>query len=210
MSDHDLNILYQIMVRICCIDGVIGVGKTTILTELARRGYTVVEENVDDWLPYLDLFQRDKRRWAFTLQMKCLQSLSYMIDAMRTRYCNSNAIIFVERDIMSVAIFTNTAFSLNLITIEEYNLFCMYYNRLISEYAKPEWRILLDVPVDECVNRIYNRDRLSERESIDDEYIDELMRQYATISTDLTVNGLQNPSTIVDVILSHVDASGLN
>jgi deoxyadenosine/deoxycytidine kinase len=55
------------------IDGNIGSGKTTQLNLLEKVGWTVQREPIDDWP--LELFYKDKSRWALLLQMKILQTL---------------------------------------------------------------------------------------------------------------------------------------
>jgi deoxyadenosine/deoxycytidine kinase len=55
------------------IDGNIGSGKTTQLNLLEQSGWKVQREPIDQWP--LELFYKDKSRWALLLQMKILQTL---------------------------------------------------------------------------------------------------------------------------------------
>ena len=61
--------------KIICIDGLIGAGKSTILEKLKKKGYYVFKENLDEWGYFLDLFYKNKPRWAFTLQIAILNNL---------------------------------------------------------------------------------------------------------------------------------------
>lgn len=58
---------------IVVVDGNIGSGKSTLLKKLSSA-FHVVTEKIHDWP--LDEFYNDPRRWAFTLQVKILQSMS--------------------------------------------------------------------------------------------------------------------------------------
>ena len=59
--------------RHIAVAGNIGSGKTTQLDLLERKGWSVKREPIDEWP--LDLFYKDKSRWALLLQMKILQVL---------------------------------------------------------------------------------------------------------------------------------------
>jgi len=54
------------------IDGNIGVGKTTQLNILEKKGFRVRREPIDEWP--LDLFYKDMSRWALTLQLAIMQT----------------------------------------------------------------------------------------------------------------------------------------
>lgn len=55
------------------IDGNIGSGKTTQLNLLAKSGWSVKREPIDEWP--LELFYKDMSRWALLLQMRILQTV---------------------------------------------------------------------------------------------------------------------------------------
>ena len=55
------------------IDGNIGSGKTTQLDLLAKKGWSVKREPIDEWP--LELFYKDMSRWALLLQMRILQTV---------------------------------------------------------------------------------------------------------------------------------------
>ena len=64
------------MITIVSIDGMIGSGKSCVLDELERRGYTVFKEELDEWGSFLDHFYSNPTRWAFTLQMAVLVAMA--------------------------------------------------------------------------------------------------------------------------------------
>ena len=55
--------------KIICVDGVVGVGKSSLAEILADKyGYKLYEEPVIN-NPILDKFYYDKKRWSFPLQI---------------------------------------------------------------------------------------------------------------------------------------------
>ena len=55
------------------VDGNIGSGKSTVLTALAERGYTVHKEAIDKWP--LEEFYSDPVGWAMPMQLAVLHSM---------------------------------------------------------------------------------------------------------------------------------------
>ncbi|KMQ81967.1 thymidine kinase [Lasius niger] len=88
MGSTSLTKRWQIKI---CIDGIIGVGKSTLVRKLAKD-YTCFEEPVDRWtlLPY---FYRDPEKYGVALQ---LQILLTQFDQLQI-FKNINDVIIVER-----------------------------------------------------------------------------------------------------------------
>lgn len=159
---------------VVCIDGNIGVGKSTLLTELGKRGYTVIKEDLESWRWCLDNYYQDQDRWSFTLQMSILQSM-----ALQYRLINTlkDRIVFIERSPESGMIFTSNSYKNGSMTIEEYKVVESFY-KLFG--WNPHVTFLLVTSVENCMERITKRNRECEK-SITPEYIAKLNVEYSKL-----------------------------
>eukprot|EP00483_Globobulimina_turgida_P007437 UN07451 len=63
----------KVLPYVLCVEGNIGSGKSTLLSNLKRRGFTVIEEPVNDvWGQYLPRLYQDLKRWGFCFQMEAM------------------------------------------------------------------------------------------------------------------------------------------
>ena len=153
------------------VEGVIGVGKSTLARLLARPFAAatlleVVEEN-----PFLQDFYGDRARYAFQTETFFLLS----------RYRQQQAIVRPAvgvRSLVSDYLFAkNQLFaSLNL-SGDEWDLFLKLYRTLSERVEKPDLVIYLQADVDTLMARIAQRDRPFER-SMDRGYIEQLHAAY--------------------------------
>lgn len=181
-----------------CIDGNIGSGKSTVLGELASRGYDVIQEDVTSWQPYLDVYYADKQRWAFTLQSHILHSL--VSSQKPTRLC------FTERDPFACAIFTRNCYDLGLMNDLEYNLFCRYYSSFAI--TEPSLRFFILTDPEECLRRIKTRNRTSEQ-CITIDYLNSVAKSYsvayATLQNQVIyLDGSKFPCELADDIEKYI------
>lgn len=153
------------------IEGVIGVGKTT-LTHLLGDYLTsptifeAFEEN-----PFLSDFYHDKSRYAFQTELFFLltryrQQKSLIKDASSPHHLISDY-LFAKSKIFA---------SLNLIN-DEWDLFCHIYDELLERVVQPDLVVYLQASVETLMTRIFSRDRQYER-NMDIKYIDSLVRAY--------------------------------
>lgn len=165
--------------RYIVVEGVIGVGKST-LTRLLARPFAadtlleVVEEN-----PFLHQFYDDRARYAFQTETFFLLS----------RYRQQQAIVRPaagRRALVSDYLFAkNRLFaSLNLHG-DEWDLFLQLYRALSERVEKPDLVVLLQADVDTLMARIAQRDRPFER-NMDRAYIEQLAETYRRFFADYT------------------------
>jgi deoxyadenosine/deoxycytidine kinase len=159
------------MKQYICIDGNIGAGKSTVLDELKSRGYWVFQEDLPNWNWCLDLYYKDPKRWAFTLQMAILNSMTKQYDIIKNL---PNDLVFIERSPASGMVFTRNSLLNGDLTFPEFLLVENFYNRIGLISTKT---FKINTPVDECLKRIKSRNRQCEQEisllylqQIDDEY----------------------------------------
>jgi deoxyadenosine/deoxycytidine kinase len=188
------------MEKVYCIDGNIGAGKTTVLRELASRGFEVTEEDVTAWQPLLTAFYADAERWSFTLQMQILQSLSSKLSSLSS----SRRSVFVERDPLACAIFTRNSHRLGLMNDNEYGVFDKCFPAFNS--ARPSIRFYIETLPETCLARIKERDRESEN-AISLDYLESIHSEYARTYAGLKdsrviyLDGNKDPVEIADEIV---------
>jgi hypothetical protein len=101
------------------IDGNIGSGKTTQLNLLEQKRWTVQREPIDNWP--LELFYKDKSRWALLLQMKILQTLQPV---------ETKDVIIYERCLLSTRyVFWEHLLQKKLVRPEENDVYCYQYDK---------------------------------------------------------------------------------
>lgn len=157
--------------RYIVVEGVIGVGKTTLVEALAERldartVFEVFEEN-----PFLAQFYRDQRRFAFPTEMFFLLS----------RFQQQEA--FAQEDLFRTHSVSDYLFEKCRIfaglTLEdaELRLFDRMYEILVRQIPQPDVVVYLHAPVDTLVERIASRGRDYEQ-TIDPGYLTALDEQY--------------------------------
>lgn len=186
------------------IEGVIGVGKTTLTRLLAKpfNGQVlleVVEEN-----PFLSDFYGDRARYAFQTQTFFLLS--------RYRQQTKEVATQINRaNILSDYLFAkNEIFARQNLSREELELFYQLYRTLSEHVPKPDLVVYLQADVETLMARIALRDRPFERD-MDRQYITDLRDSYEeffatydetpllTIATD-ALNLVRDPQARAQVV----------
>lgn len=158
--------------RICCIDGNIGTGKSTVLNKLKDEGYLVFEEDLSNWGTLLDFFYQDPKRWMCTLQIKILTSMRSQYERMRAH--RGDTYVFVERSPISSMIFIENGVKNGCLTKDEETLIHDIYDRLAW---KPDISFYINTDVDTCFARMRTRNRECERD-VDKKYLQFLHEGY--------------------------------
>jgi deoxyguanosine kinase len=153
------------------IEGVIGVGKTT-LTRLLAKPFgadillEVVEEN-----PFLSDFYGDRARYAFQTQtFFALSRFKQQTNEVAPRVGQTNLLsdyLFAKNDI----------FARQNLTADELDLFQQLYGTLLERVPKPDLVVYLQADVETLMARIALRDRPFERD-MDRQYIADLHEAY--------------------------------
>lgn len=170
------------------IEGVIGVGKTTLARMLrpkfenAEILLEVFEEN-----PFLSDFYGDRARYAFQTQIFFLLS----------RYRQQNEIVpnFSGHDktlITDYTFFKDALFARINLVGDELNMYHKVHEALAEKIPLPDITIYLSADVDTLMDRIALRDRSYER-TMDRGYISELVSAY-----DDFFNNMKTPYLVID------------
>lgn len=188
------------MTQIYCIDGNIGAGKSCLLEELGRRGYDVYQEELTGWGWCLAEYYKDQKRWAFTLQMAILQSMTDRFAKIRK---SGLPIVFVERSPEAGVLFTQNSFFNGNLTENELDLYQKMYNGVNwGSYVV----VKLSTPVEECFERIKKRNRACEN-TMTIEYVSHLDTLYSKmdcVSVDGTQSSIELANSIEDLLNKNI------
>jgi len=157
--------------RYICIEGVIGVGKTSLTKLLGEWIDALVLLERPEENPFLEDFYRDPRRFAFQTQ------LYFLLNRYRQQIESLQPDLFHERTVCDFLFAKDRIFAhLNL---DDRELFL--YDRIASlleqEIPKPDLVVYLQSTTDHLLQRIHGRGRSYERE-ISREYVVALNEAY--------------------------------
>ena len=150
----NIKIKEKIMDGIICVDGVVGVGKST-LGELIAKKYDMMffEEPVVD-NPILDKFYYNKKRYSFPLQVFFLNKrFKVMKEAAKINKC------VMDRSIYGDVIFSKMLMEDGDMTKEEFELYEELLYNMLEHIAKPKLMIYLETGVDSAIEKIKKRGR---------------------------------------------------
>jgi len=158
--------------RYIAIEGVIGVGKTTLVKLLGERlgGQTLFEEFENN--PFLADFYRDRSRFAFQTQVTFLLSRFRQIQD-----------YFHQQDLFRPQVVSDYMFAKDKIFAtqnldeNEMSLYLRLSNLMERQLPQPDYVVYLQADTKTLMNRIKQRDRDYER-NIDEGYIDSLNQAY--------------------------------
>ncbi|BBJ27458.1 deoxynucleoside kinase [Athalassotoga saccharophila] len=153
-----------------CVEGVIGVGKTTLTRMISQRlpfepVLEIVEEN-----PFLANFYKDRERWAFQTQIFFLMS----------RYTQQNYIskMINQKNIVSDYTFKKDKIFAELnLEGDQLWLYNKVFDVIETKTVNPDIIIYLKASIETILKRIELRDRTFERE-IDISYLESLSNAY--------------------------------
>ena len=156
------------------IEGVIGVGKTTLARLLAPELDAQLVLEVFEENPFLSNFYADRARYAFQTQIFFLLS----------RYHQQRSERMTVRPLISDYIFSKDALFARLnLSGDELEMYARVHEALAERIARPDLVVFLRADTDVLMQRITQRDRPYERNMARD-YIDSLRRAYDAFFAD--------------------------
>lgn len=135
------------------IEGVVGVGKSSLMMILAQEGYQMFEEPVID-NPILDKFYHDRTRYSFPLQVFFLNKRFEHI-----KKAKNVAKAVMDRSIYGDAIFAKMLYLNGEMSEEEFAIYAELLQNMLEHVARPKLMVYLEIGVDEAMNRIRKRGR---------------------------------------------------
>lgn len=153
------------------IEGVIGVGKTTLVTLLAREyNAKAILEDVDG-NPFLHAFYEDPERYAFPTQ------IFFLLSRYKELQNLTNRELFTKRIVADYIFDKDKIFAYINLEKRERILYDKIHNLLHKDIVTPNFIIYLQANLDTIMERIQKRGRNYER-SISEEYIKLLIQSY--------------------------------
>jgi deoxyguanosine kinase len=150
------------------IEGVIGVGKTSLARYLCQELNASLVLEVFDENPFLSAFYLDRDRYAFQTQMFFLLS----------RYQQMRNLERLARPLVSDYMFQkDKLFASQTLTGDEMEMYTRIYSALLENTTPPDLIVYLRADTDTLLKRIAIRDRPYER-NMDGDYIDGLRVAY--------------------------------
>jgi len=159
-------------IRYLAIEGVIGVGKSSLANVFAERlGADLIEEPFTE-NPFLEKFYADREAWAFQTQLWFLLS--------RHRQLKD---VFGQEDLFRTTVISDYTldkdriFALQNLSDNEMSMYDTVANALAHEIIKPDFVVYLQASVPTLLERIHKRDRTMER-TIEGNYLRDLVDRY--------------------------------
>ncbi len=156
------------------VAGNIGVGKTTLSTQLAKYfNWKVNYENADD-NPYLADFYNDMKRWAFNLQIYFLNSRYKQV----LKILRGEDTVIQDRTIYEDAyIFAPNLHEMGLMSSRDFENYLDLFSTMSSQISPPDLMIYLRASIPTLVSRIHDRGRDYEG-SMSLDYLKKLNQRY--------------------------------
>ena len=144
----------SIMEGIICVDGVVGVGKSTLGKLIADKYNMIFFEEPVVNNPILDKFYYDRKRYSFPLQIFFLNKrFKAMKEAAEINRC------VMDRSIYGDVIFSRMLMEDGDMTHEEFELYEELLYNMLEHIQKPKLMIYLETSVDSAINKIKKRGR---------------------------------------------------
>jgi deoxyadenosine/deoxycytidine kinase len=175
-----------------CIEGCIGVGKTTIATQLANslNGVHLLLEDFGAH-PFLEDFYADSK-YTFETELGFL--LIHYHQLLKAMNEQSQVLIsdyFFGKD----KLFADA----NILSEKETTIFMQLYDYLLSSLVKPDIIICLSGTTDMIYNRVLARNRESEK-NISYDYIDKINKNY-----EIFFSEIRKKYSIIDINMNEKD-----
>ena len=180
LLDH---ILEKEVYDMIVIEGVVGVGKSSLMHILAEDGYIEFEEPVVD-NPILDKFYYDRKRFSFPLQVFFLNKRFEHIKKAKEI---KNAVM--DRSIYGDAIFARMLNINDEMSNEEFQIYEELLINMLEHVQAPKLMVYLEIGVEEAMRRIHKRGRDYEL-IVEREYWEKLNTEYQTYFEDYDLSHL--------------------
>ena len=161
------------------IEGIIGVGKSTITEALANRlGLRPIYEPVDS-NPYLEMFYKEPKRWAFPMQIELLHRRYAMqkLAAFEATTAGGFKGAILDRGMPGDRVFAHLHMLAGNMAEVEWQTYERCYDIMVCSLIPPSLLIFLDVEPEIAHERVMKRARSAE-EGLPLSYLKDLRKGY--------------------------------
>jgi deoxyadenosine/deoxycytidine kinase len=156
------------------IAGNMGSGKSSLVDFLCKHFALKPFFEYNDFNPFLQLFYKDMKRWAFHSQM---HFLTHKFRIHRELDSCPDTVVQDRSIYEDAEIFAFNLFKQGCMSKDEWRTYCDLYETMISAIKPPDLLIYLNCPIKTLKKRIARRGRAIEK-NVPDEYIKRLERYY--------------------------------
>jgi len=193
--------------RYIVVEGVIGVGKTTLVSKLAakrnaRKILEIFEEN-----PFLPKFYQDRPRYAFQTEM------FFLLSRYRQQTDLKQQDLFAHHTFSDYLFVKTRLFASLTLSADELTLYDRVFSLLATQVPRPDVVIYLHAPVETLLDRIKKRGRSMES-SIEPEYLAQLSEVYGNyfreydetplLTVDTTEFNFAEDNEALDILLASI------
>ena len=156
------------------VDGVVGAGKSTLAQKLSDKlGIPIFHElQNQSTMNLLEEFYKDKKRWAFTLQIHFLNERFRMI-----KEIHKNGGGILDRSIFGDKIFASMLNEDGYMTDDEFSTYSTLLDNMLEHSKNPTLLIYINCDLETAMKRIKFRGREMEQ-SVDGVYWKRLNQKY--------------------------------
>jgi deoxyadenosine/deoxycytidine kinase len=173
--------------RIITVEGLIGVGKTTLTQNLAKTlGYKVVQEPVED-NPYLSDFYRDPKRHALEMQLWLLRHAHNAHLESEIHLQETQQGVIHDRSIYGMHLFMKQHWMDGNVDLRGYKTYQEWRYFVNATLTPPDIAIFLMAKPTTCLKRIQERGRECEQ-GISLKYLENLAERHMELMEDM--NGM--------------------
>ncbi len=158
--------------RHIAIEGPIGVGKTTLATELARRAGSALMLEQPSENPFLGRFYADMAGYAFQTQLFFLFQRQKQVQAI------AQPSMFADRVVSDFMFAKDALFARLTLSDDEYRLYIQMYAPIAAQLREPDLVVWLRASPRTLLARVRQRGIAIER-GIDQHYLERLADAYA-------------------------------
>ena len=181
------------------IEGVIGVGKTTLARLLqpffqAALLLEIFEEN-----PFLSDFYADRERYAFQTQIFFLLSRYH-----QQRRTVPDVLASGQNLLADYTFDKDSLFAQINLRGDELEMYYRVHEALAEKVPQPDLTVYLQASTDVLMQRIAMRDRSYER-NMERAYIDDLNRTYQAYFVERLTGSLRSSNTVLTIDTDHLD-----
>ena len=112
--------------KLIVISGNIGSGKSTVLRELQSHGYKCVQEPIDKWQPWLNLFYEEPQKYSLEFQLQILKEFHKVLKSSM----NENVILMERGMADSINIFSENLYNDHILDKNQYEMILDFYQLL--------------------------------------------------------------------------------